>query len=111
MVQVEMDDLYDNAIYSAIEHILFAYLAKERNKGLRREFRTQEGERNLLQEDCQRLKAHVFEVENTMKEMLEFMDELQVDLDEANAAKANLEDRAKAIEDQVAKLHRQVQML
>lgn len=46
-----------------------------------------------------------------MKEMLEFMDELQVDLDEANAAKANLEDRAKAIEDQVAKLHRQVQML
>lgn len=46
-----------------------------------------------------------------MKEMLEFMDELQVDLDEANAAKANLEDWAKAIEDQVAKLHRQVQML
>lgn len=43
MVQVEMDDLYDNAIYSAIEHILFAYLAKERNKGLRREFRTKRG--------------------------------------------------------------------
>lgn len=35
---VEMDELYDNAIHSAIECMFFC-LAKEHEKGLRKEFR------------------------------------------------------------------------
>lgn len=45
---VEMDDPYDNIIHSAMKCALFAYLAKERNKDLRREFRAQETDKNLL---------------------------------------------------------------
>lgn len=36
--EVETDDLYDNVIHSGIESTLCAYLAKEWNKALRREF-------------------------------------------------------------------------
>lgn len=43
--------------------------------------------KNLLQEVCLRLKARVKKVENTMKEMLESVDKLQADLNEANALK------------------------
>lgn len=45
---VEMDDRYDNIIHSAMECALSAYLAKERNKDLRREFRAQETDKNLF---------------------------------------------------------------
>lgn len=36
---VEIDDLYDNIIHSAIDSALCVYMAKEHNKTLRREFR------------------------------------------------------------------------
>lgn len=39
-----------------------------------------------------------------MKETLQSIDNLQVDMDVANAAKVNLEGRVKAPEDQVAEL-------
>lgn len=45
---VETDDLYDNIIHSAIESVLCAYMAKEHNKALRREFGAQETNKNLL---------------------------------------------------------------
>lgn len=44
-----------------------------------------DGKKNLLQVECSRLKAKVEEVETTMKEMLESMDKLQANLDEANS--------------------------
>lgn len=106
-----MDDLNNNTIHSIMEYVLSIYLAKEHDKGLRREFGAQEGERNLMQKDCHRLKARITEVENTMKEMLESVDKLQADLDEANAVKDNLEDRAKAAEYRVFELHMQIQEL
>lgn len=74
-----MDDLYDNVIHFAIECIMSAYLAKECDKGLKREFGAHEVDRNLMQEDYTRLKARVTKVENTMKETLESMDNLQAD--------------------------------
>lgn len=46
-----------------------------------------------------------------MKETLESVDKLQIDLDQANTSKLALENRAKAAEDQVAMLQRQVQEL
>lgn len=46
-----------------------------------------------------------------MKETLESVDKLQVDLDEANATKATLEGRATTTEDQVANLQQQAQDL
>lgn len=55
--------------------------------------------------------ARISEVENTMKEALEFVDKLQVDLDSANAANATLKNRAKISEDHVANLQQQVQEL
>lgn len=90
-----MDDLLDNVIHSAMESALCAYLAKERNKALRREFSAQEIDKNLLQEECTRLKARVSEVENTMKETLESIDKLQTNLDEANTSKFALKNQAK----------------
>lgn len=39
---VETDDLYDNVIHSAMESALCAYLAKKRNKALRKDFGAQE---------------------------------------------------------------------
>lgn len=54
---VETDDLYDNIIHSTMENALCVYMAKERNKALRREFEAQETDKNLLQEECTRLKA------------------------------------------------------
>lgn len=53
-----------------MESALCTYLAKERNKVLRRGFRAQETYKNLLQEECVRLKAQVSEVKNTMKKTL-----------------------------------------
>lgn len=101
---VEIDKLYDNVIHSARKSALCAYIAKERNKGLRIEYGAQEIDKNLLQEKCSRLKAWVAEMENTMKETLESINKLQADLDEGNAAKASLKNRAQIIEDQVADL-------
>lgn len=46
-----------------------------------------------------------------MKETLKSMDKLQADLDQANAAKASLEAKAKAIADQVFELQRKIQVL
>lgn len=43
-----------------------------------------------------------------MKEIQESVDKLQTDLDEANAAKAALEGRAKTVEDQVFDLQWQL---
>lgn len=45
-----------------------------------------------------------------MKETLESIDKLQVDLDEANAAKVTIEARVKTVEDQVANLQRQLHL-
>lgn len=100
--EVETDNLYDNIIHSAMESALYPYMAKERNKTLRQEFEAQEKNKNLLQEECLRLKARVEEVETTVKETLEFVDKLQANLDEANISKLAFEDRAKNTEDQVA---------
>lgn len=55
-----------------------------------------------------RLKVRVAEVESTMKETLEFVDKLRVDLDEAIALKEGLENWAKSGEDQVTLLQLQV---
>lgn len=96
--EVKMDDLYNNIIHSAMESALCAYLAKKRNKALKREFGAHEMDINHLQEKCTKLKARVTEVENTMKETFEFIDKLQTDLDLANAANATIENRAKTIE-------------
>lgn len=85
--EVEINDLYDNVIYSAMESALYAYMAKDHNKALRREFEAQQMDTNLLQEECSRLKAWVEEKENTMKETLEYVDKLQADLDETNTSK------------------------
>lgn len=106
--EIEIDDLYDNIIHFRMESALCAYMAKERNKTLRREFGAQEMDKNLLQEECSRLKARVEEVETTIKEILEFVDKLQVDLNEANTSKLTLEVRAKTAEDQVPILQCQV---
>lgn len=65
---VKTNDLYDNVIHFAMESALCAYLAKEQNKALRREFGAQETNRNLHQAKCSRLKARFTEVENRMKE-------------------------------------------
>lgn len=54
--------------------------------------------------ECSRLKAQITEVENIIKEKLEFIDNLQVNLDEANAAKAVIEAWAKTAENQVVDL-------
>lgn len=47
-----------------MESALYAYMAKERDKALRREFGAQVTDKNLLQEECARLKARVEEVEH-----------------------------------------------
>lgn len=70
-----------------------------------------EGERNLLLDEGQQWKARVCKVEGTTKETLEYVDKLQAYLDEANAAKASLETKAKAVQDQVFELQWQVQAL
>lgn len=73
---VKTDDLYDNIIHSAMETALYAYMAKERDKALRREFGAQETNKNHLQEECSMLKARVTEVESTIREILESLDKL-----------------------------------
>lgn len=83
---VEMNELYENFIHFTMENAMSAYLAKEQNKVLRREFGAQEIDKNLLQDECLRLKAQVTKIEN--------------------AAKAILEGRAKTAKDQVADLQR-----
>lgn len=98
---VETDDFYDNIIHFIMESALCAYMAKEWDKALRREFGAQETDKNLLQEKCLKLKGQVEEVENTMRETLKFIDKLQADLDEANTSKA-FKNLAKTAEDQVA---------
>lgn len=46
---VETDDLYNNVIHSAMQSALCAYLAKKWNKAMRREFKAQKTDKNLLQ--------------------------------------------------------------
>lgn len=84
------------------------YLAKERDKALKRDYRLLERENNLLLKKGQRLKARVEEVEGTMKETLEFVDKLKADLNKANAVKAILDARAKSVKDPIVELQRQV---
>lgn len=69
---------------------------------MRREFGAQVMDKNLLQEDCSRLKAQIDVVEGTMKETLESVDKLQEDLGEANASMLTLKNWAKGVKDQVA---------
>lgn len=85
-----------------MESVLYAYMAKERNKNLRREFGVQEMDKNLLQEECSWLKARIEKVKGIIKEMLESIDKLQADLDEANISKLASENRIKTTEDQTA---------
>lgn len=59
-------------MHSAMENALYAYM----DKAWRCEFGAQETDRNLLQEEYLSLKARVEEVENIMKETLEFVDKL-----------------------------------
>lgn len=92
-----MDDLYDSVIHFTMESALCKYLAKERNKALRRELEAWEIDKNLLQEECLWLKARIMKVENTMKETLESLDKLQADLDEANTSKLALRIGSKAL--------------
>lgn len=94
-----------------MESALCAYIAKEQDKALRRDFGAQEIDRNLLQEECSRMKTQMEEVETIMKETLEFIDKLQVDLVKANNSKFILENRAKMAEEQLAMLQCQVQKL
>lgn len=81
-------------------------MAKKRDKALRREFGTQETDKNLLQEKCARLKARIEELKNTMKEMLESVKKLQADLDEAYTSKLASENQAKTAKDQMTILQR-----
>lgn len=69
--EVETDDLFNNIMHSTMESFLCVYMAKERNKALRREFGAHEIDQGLLQQACLRLKAQVDEVEGTMKKTLE----------------------------------------
>lgn len=87
---VETDELYNNAIHSAMECVLLVFLDKEWDKALQRKLRLMEGEKNLHLEEWWQLKAWVHEVEGLIKETLESVDKFQ-DLDEANSTKANLE--------------------
>lgn len=64
-----MDKLNNNAIHMAMECNLSCFLAKEKDRALRRKFRTLEMEKNVHLEEGQRLKT---EVEGTMKGTLEF---------------------------------------
>lgn len=100
---IETDKLY-GFIWPWKAPCVYAYLAKEWSKDLRREFGAQEMDKNLLHEECSQLKARVTEMESIMKKTLESIDKLQVDLDETNIVKAIVEALAKAIEDQVANL-------
>lgn len=61
-----------------------------------------------MAEKCSRLKTQVAEVEGTMKETLESIDNLQTDLNVALAFNLGLEHRAKFFEDQVVLLQQQV---
>lgn len=104
--EVKMDYLYDNIAHSTMESVLCAYMAKEHNKALRREFGAKEMDKNLLQKECLRLKTQVDKVEGTMKETLESVDKLQAD-----ASRSAFENGPKIFEDQVATLQCQVQEL
>lgn len=101
---METDELFINAIHSVLEGALCAYVLKEQFRTLRLEFGANETYRELLDEECSTLKSWMAKVEGAMKETLEFMDKLQVDLDAALASKLGLENRAKSTEDQVALL-------
>lgn len=100
--ELETDELFDNTMHFTLEGDLCTYVAKEYPKALRREFGANKTDRKLLDEECSTLKARVNEVKVTIKETLELVDKLRVDLDEANASKLGLEDRVKSTEDQVA---------
>lgn len=97
--EVETDELFDNAIHSALEGAFCTYMAKEWHKALRQEFGANETDKRLLIKEHLRLNAHIDEVEGTMKETLELVDKLWVDLDEANASKLGLENRTKFLKD------------
>lgn len=89
-----------------LEGALCAYVAKEHHKALRREFGIKKTNRRLLAEERSRLKSRVDEVEGNMKEILESVNKLKAEVNEANASKLVFENRAKTAEDQVTLLHR-----
>lgn len=91
-----------------MKSVLCAYIAKKRRKALSREFGAQETDIRLLADECSRLKTRVNEVESTMKETLELVDKLQLELGEVNASKLTLENWEKSVVNQVALLHFQV---
>lgn len=68
-------------MHFSMESVLYTYMVQEQNKALMREFGAQETNKGLLQKECSRLKAQIEEAEGTMKETLESVDKLQVDLD------------------------------
>lgn len=55
--ELEADELFDNIMHPTLESAFCAYIAKECNKVLRREFGTQEIDRKLLAKECSRLKT------------------------------------------------------
>lgn len=85
------------SVYAPIK-CLCAYMIKEWDKILRRPFGAHEMNKNLLQEQCSKLKAWITKVESTMKETLESIDKLQTNLDEANTTKLALEKWAKILQ-------------
>lgn len=84
-----------------MESVLCGYMANKWNSALRQEFRVQETDKGLLQEECLRLNTRVNKVKGTMKDTMELVDKLQADLNEANTSKFALENWVKSAEDQV----------
>lgn len=106
--EIEMDKLFINAIHSALKGALCAYVIKEHFRTFRQKFGANKTHRELLVEECSNLKTRVVEVEGVMKETLDSVDKLQVDLDAAHASNLGLKSRAKSAKDQVALLQYQV---
>lgn len=76
-----------------MESIWSSYMAKERERELRWHYGVIDTAKDMLQEENQRLKTRVEEVESIIKKTLESVDKLQSDLYEAKAQKAKAEGR------------------
>lgn len=57
MREFEIDEIYNNAIHTAIECILSCFLAKEKDKAFGRNFESLKMEKDVHMEKSQRLKA------------------------------------------------------
>lgn len=76
-----------------MESIWSCYMAMERERELRWHYRVIDTAKDMLQEENQRLKTQVEEVESIIKKTLESVDKLQSDLYEAKAQKVKAEGR------------------